>query len=471
MKLTRKRLLGGAAAAAALGAAAVYELVDQVADKPIRPRLRTVRPVEQHLLDGVDVILDDGIKVVVPPLHHRVLTARLKTGERRAALRAARDELEQVLARLDADYPSSPAGLTVTVGWGLPYFRRYVPGQARLAIPVDLRATQTRGRKIRVLDDAELFPSDPEATILEDNDVAFLLRSDHLAVIDDAQRRLVDGFPDIFDLMSVRKGFVGGGFRGSASLPKRMAVAAGITGAELIPRTAELFLGFTSTQKQALGPRKIANIEALGYADMGDGYFAGGTHMHLSHLHENLNAWYLNFDHQERVDAMFRPGLRVRRGQQTVRQSARDVESVEELTADYVRRRSIGHAGSLQSASRLDRDTIAVDGTLYPKGTAVPIRADFNTVDNPFAWSSHPVRDRMTDEPDTGLHFVVFNPTSDDFRRVRLAMDGILPDGTHLDFAPRSRGQGFNSVLRTTHRQNFLVPPRAHRSFPLTEFR
>jgi hypothetical protein len=48
-------------------------------------------------------------------------------------------------------------------------------------------------------------------------------------------------------------------------------------------------------------------------------------------------------------------------------------------------------------------------------------------------------------------------------------MDGVLPDGTKLYFEPRDRGQGFNSVLRTTHRQNFLVPPREHRSFPLVE--
>jgi hypothetical protein len=48
-------------------------------------------------------------------------------------------------------------------------------------------------------------------------------------------------------------------------------------------------------------------------------------------------------------------------------------------------------------------------------------------------------------------------------------MDGVLPDGTKLPLTPRSRAQGLNSVLRTTHRQNFLVPPRAHRSFPLTE--
>ena len=75
----------------------------------------------------------------------------------------------------------------------------------------------------------------------------------------------------------------------------------------------------------------------------------------------------------------------------------------------------------------------------------------------------------MADGAAAGVHFVVFNPSSDDFNRGRLAMDGVLPDGTKLPFAPRDRGQGFNSILRTTHRQNFLVPPRRHRSFPLVE--
>ena len=68
---------------------------------------------------------------------------------------------------------------------------------------------------------------------------------------------------------------------------------------------------------------------------------------------------------------------------------------------------------------------------------------------------------RYVAEPGCGLHFVVFNPSSDDFKRNRLAMDGVLPDGTKLAFEPNSRGQGFNAVLQTTHRQNFLVPPRA----------
>jgi hypothetical protein len=145
------------------------------------------------------------------------------------------------------------------------------------------------------------------------------------------------------------------------------------------------------------------------------------------------------------------------------------VASAAQNVEDYRREGRIGHSAAIQTASRLQRDVVGADGTRYPKGTAVPHRADFNTLDNPFFWSATPDRDEMQQVPAAGVHFVVFTPTSDDFHRGRLAMDGILPDGTKLEFTPRARGQGFNSVLTTTHRQNFLVPPRRHRSFPLAE--
>src|SRR5207247_3675575 len=110
----------------------------------------------------------------------------------------------------------------------------------------------------------------------------------------------------------------------------------------------------------------------------------------------------------------------------------------------------------MHATSRLQRDIVGEYGTHYPRGTAIPQRADFNTLDNPFAWSSQPERDGMSKSPAAGVHFVVFNPTSDDFHRNRLAMDGVLPDGTKLAFPPGSRGQGINAVLKTTHRQNFI---------------
>ena len=273
-------------------------------------------------------------------------------------------------------------------------------------------------------------------------------------------------------MTSIRKGFAGGGFDGSTSLPKQMATAAGVPGADLIPETSELFLGFTSTQKAGLGPTRIVNFETLGYVDLGPSdYFEQGTHMHLSHLFEDLEAWYLNFDHRERVDTTFRPGIDVPVDTLTVSQGPDDVQTSTEVVADYDAIRRIGHSGSIQSASRLSEAVRGSDGTMYSKGTAIPQRADFNTLDNPFFWTSRPRRDRYVRDARAGLHFVVFNPSSDDFKRNRMAMDGVLPDGTTLAFEPGSRGQGFNDVLQTTHRQNFLVPPRRHRSFPLAELR
>jgi hypothetical protein len=192
--------------------------------------------------------------------------------------------------------------------------------------------------------------------------------------------------------------------------------------------------------------------------------------MHLSHITEDLEAWYLNFDFDERVLTAFRPGLTdVKQGAQTVHQGPKDVSAARDVAQQFTRTGRIGHSGPIQTTSRLQSDVVGPDGTVYPKGTAIPQRADFNTLDNPFAFSAQPERDRWSREPAAGVHFVVFNPSGDDFERNRLAMDGVFPDGTNLGLGARSRAQGFNSVLQTTHRQNFLVPPRRHRSFPLAE--
>jgi hypothetical protein len=469
VRLTRREVIGGGAAAALAGTG-IYALVDRLATAPARRPSRPAIP-EQHVLGDLRVVVDEGVEVVVPPLHDEIVTATVRRSDRPAALQSAQRSLEDALRDIDTSFDAAPKGVSVSVGWGLPYFRRYVATPARDHLPVDLRASESAGREVLAVIDAIRFPSDPETLILEENDVAFFFRSDSRDLITEASGLIAEATEEWLEVTSIRRGFAGGGFDGGRSLPKRMALAAGVPGAELIPDTAELFLGFTSTQKAGLGPPGIANFETLpGYTDQWpNGYFRGGTAMHVSHIFEDVEAWYLNFDFAERVSTTFRPGMDLRQGTQTVSQGPAEVVSAEVVSRDARRHGAVGHSAVMQSASRLQADVVGRDGVLYSKGTAVPQRADFNTLDNPFFWSARPDVDGQGEQPAAGLHFVVFTPTSDDFHRTRLAMDGILPDGTSIPLHPRARGQGFNSILEPTHRQNFLVPPRRHRSFPLVE--
>jgi hypothetical protein len=459
-------------------------------------------------LQEVPIIADDGtgsssstgvLPVVVPPLHHQVVTATLKVEPSPRGLQQAQAQLEAALQALEQTYPQTAGGLGVTVAWGLPYFQRYIPRLGRPSyhfaagtaypdyLPIDQRASKAAGTTVRAILDAILFPSDQPppgypGILLEANDVAVLLRSDSPAHIQAGVDALFGTQPGqagwLFQVTSIRRGFAGGGFYGKQGLPSQMARAARIPGADYIPPTAELFMGFTSTQQNALGPGVIANMESLpGLTDQWPyGYFQHGTTMHLSHLFEDLKAWYegngpISFSSfTDRVRATFRPGLTVPPGTQTVPEGPAQAVNAAAMVKDLKTYGVVGHSAAIQPATRLPQDVIDNYDHLYRAGTAIPQRADFNTLDNPFFYSANPQQDHYTSQPAAGLHFVVFVPTSDAFHRGRMAMDGRYADGTALKLHPRAVGMGFNAVLTTTHRQNFLVPPRAHRSFPLAEY-
>jgi hypothetical protein len=352
----------------------------------------------------------------------------------------------------------------------LPYFRSHLP---RLRdgrrfpdyLPIDLQASRRRGRRVPVLVDTVRFASDPETTVLESNDVVVLLRSDVRSNVTTARERLLARLKGVLQPTSIRSGFVGAG------LPKRFATAAGIPGSDAIPDDAQLFLGFTSTQRSALGPTRIANFEGLrGVTDQWPrGYFRHGTVMHLSHLVEDLDAWYSQRDFLFRVWATFRPGLTPPDGTRTLPEDASVVQTEQDVNEGFANMGIIGHSASLQPLSRLASATVDNYGERYDAGTALVQRADFNTLENPFGWTSDKRADRWRAEPAAGLHFVSFTATASIFERVRRAMDGHYPDGKGTGLDPHDAELGFNSILRTTHRQNFLVPPRAHRSFPLAE--
>ncbi len=496
--------LGGA-----LAASGIYELIDTFARPPARAAASsfTFLP-EQHLLQNVAVIMDDGsgtsspngtIAVVVPPLHHQIVTAKLNVDATADALQEAQEQLESAIKKLEEVYPQTPSGLGITVAWGLSYFQHYIPQLGKSSshfqagtsyphyLPIDQRASKAVGKPVQAILDAITFPSDQPPSgfpqvILEQNDVVVLFRSDSLDHITAGANALFgrgsDQVGELFTVTSIRKGFAGGGFYGGQGLPSQMALAANIPAADKIPPNAQLFLGFTSTHQAALGPSVICNLESLpGLTDQWPhGYFRHGTTMHLSHLFEDLQSWYegnasANFSHfSDRVRASFRPGLHVSPSTRTVPEDGTRVESEAAVIADLKTYGVVGHSASLQPAARLQQATTDNYGNVYPAGTPIPQRADFNTLDNPFYYSANPDLDHSSSDPAAGLHFLVFPPTSDAFHRVRLAMDGHYPDGTRLNLSSRDFGMGFNAVLFTTHRQNFLVSPRAHRSFPLAEY-
>jgi hypothetical protein len=478
--LSRRELLQRAALTA-LGATGVYGTVDSLAAAPARAATESgPLPPEQHLLQGTRVIVDDGVLVNVPPLHHQVVTGELTVDTSRDELAAARHTLERALSSIEARHPATPRGLGIVVGWGTRYFRRYVPrlgGKPYPAyLPVDLQASHTAGKTVAAFFDIERFPSDPATTRLEQNDVCIVLQSDVLSNITEESARLLEELSGVLRITSVRRGFVGGGFGGERSLPKRIATKAGIAGAGSIPEHAQLFLGFTSTQRASLGPDRIANFETLpGLTDQWPrGYFRHGTTLHLSHLREEVDLWYQTNFFVDRVwlaTDLSRAANNVFEGTLTLPEGPGNVQT-EQLVEQFATDPDnglVGHSASMQPVNRLFAPVVDNYGTPRAKGTAILQRVDFNTLDNPFYWTARPAADKHSTTPSAGLHFLAFSPTTDLFRRMRLAMDGHYDDGVTLPIPARSPRMGLNGVLTTTHRQQFLVPPRRSRSFPLSE--
>jgi hypothetical protein len=498
----RRHFLGGMAGTlgAVLAAPSVYKTIDTIAQPPERLAAFGVPLEEQYLVQGTQVIDVDGagirhfrggIAVHVPPLHDHVITAKLRVPADARSLQEAQAHLEHVLSAIEDFYAPSPLGVAITVAWGLPYFQQYIPTLGKASeffaagtrypayLPIDVATSKSTGATVYALQDARTFPSDqPPAGFgpvrLESNDVAVILRSDFLANITAATLALFGSgrhqAGSLFEVTSIRQGFAGGGFYGQQGLPSKMALAAGIPGAASIPRQSPLFLGFTSTLVSNMGPDVIANLETLpSLTDQWpNGYFKQGTTMHLSHLYEDLEAWYeKNFPrYDQKVQAMQYPGIHPAEGTYALQPPG---QTSTQVAAGLQQYHSYGHSGGLSVVDSTASDTTSNYGKVYPSGTTIPVRGDFNTLDNPFHYTSDPAGDHHSEKPAAGLHFLMFQPTIGIFNSVRLAMDGHFPDMT-LPVDPTSPHAGINSVLNTTHRQNYLVPPRRHRSFPLAEF-
>ena len=489
----RRSVLRGAATLGigTISARGVYGVLgDIVRPTPAQAATTTVRRLqEQYLIQQLEVIVDNGQTVVIPPIFNDVFTARLKstTSWTTAALKAAKTRVENALVKVESPYPDTAAGLTIVVGWGLPYFQEVIGSSLSDKYLPWVPAAGTTPRRPAVIE-AEKFPSDPAGVVIEKNHVMFKFRSDSQTILQKVESQLFEDqnsgayIGDLFDLTSKRMGFAGRGFT-KESIARTLGVERGALGAGSIPPMAQLSMGFTSTQTQALGPGNLPSFETLrGATDQWPaGYFAAGCAMHLSHMYLDLPKWYgadPSATFPDRVSAMFSPRATATDGALTIPNGPKEVSTrtaIESDATSTTNKVKAGHNSLLQQATRLAGDTIDNYGRLQKKGTAIPIREDFNTLDDPFAWLPGDKALRAGTKP--GLHFVAFVPSHLAFQRARYAMDGCNPDGTPFTMADgrpfpvTGRAAGINDIMTATHRQNYVIPPRKNRSFPLAELR
>lgn len=430
-------------------------------------------PKTQYELPGVTIEEhgDDAVPVVVPPLWHAVVTARLNLPrDDRQALRDAQQRLALALEEVENIYPLGPQGIFMQVAWGLSYFDTYLPRE--LVDEHMPKSTQPGSEGQSAIIDSIKFPKDPGYLVLEQNDVCFHFKSDFLNNIDSAIQALfypgehtLNGLPatrayvgDLFRITTMRRGFLG------RNMPKLIAERLRIPGADKIPPGAELFMGFTSSHLHGLAQGNLPSFETIpGYTDCKPGsYFAHGTAMHLSHMVIDLELWYA-MSHRERLHRMFSP-RRTEPEHVLSPSQAPDTSTFKaELEQDARVHHVVGHNAQMQFLSRVDKETTTVYGEKLAKGTVLFLRQDFDTVENPFEFNAE---GEVDPEPKPGVHFIGFAPSSQLFERVRKEMDGLE---LQQQYELPEENVGFTKMLKTSHRQNFLLPPRAHRAFPVAD--
>lgn len=432
------------------------------------------------------------------PTYTLFLTAKLT----RTPTQADRLVLEKALTKLEATFPFAADGLFTHIAYGVPYFNRLPGGMSGPLVAGKMPRLKSDPSR-QVLEEAvpgptDVHPSNPSIAKprfnvpvrIEDNDVLLTLRSDSKAILDDVQNWLwgraslkgvrvaAPAFNGLFTWTSSRLMFAGPG------LPRQIADANALPYARNVHPESPMWMGFADMVADAFGPPEICtfqgNASARTTTETGSGYFANSTVQVLNHVILDLDEWYstngtditpdnLDVTYLERVQYMYRPhdppsfgvddqftdgggptwvpnqyngpgdaraGCQFGSYQNGWDPSAPAVNSAHKV---------LGHISTLQRTSR------AKDGT------PMHIRVD------------GPGFDAM-DVPDGSLqpklHFSALVPNADFFRRMRISQASL---DLAKEFGVELGDQGLETRITATRRQNFLMPRRKHRAFPLLE--
>ncbi|MFC6717710.1 Tat pathway signal protein [Natrialbaceae archaeon GCM10025810] len=367
-------------------------------------------PERQHAWNEALSTDDDGN--VRSPEHHALIALTLSTDPDDES----RETVDESLRTLERAYEWSNEGLVFTLGYTPSYFDRF---DGELPSSVDLPTPEALSSR--------------ESPEFDEFDALLHLASDYPEVVVEAEEGLFDeldelngGEPVETTLTGVfereddrrRTGFVGAG------LPAERADVDGVP--DSVPEEAPFFMGFRSgfTESQATEDR--VTIE--------EGPFTGGTTQHVSSMDLNLNQWFEQDSHRQRVSKLFSPehaeeDLVGDVGEKLSTSNDLSDERIDATEEDASSRGIVGHA---QKAARARED-----------GEPILLRRDFNTVDG--------------DRP--GVHFLALQETISDFARVRKSMNGE-------DLGVSLANNGILQYIFVNRRGNYLLPPRSARALP-----
>jgi hypothetical protein len=432
--------------------------------------------------------LNDGggnVLVGLPPRHTVFLTAKLN----RTPTKADQQMLAGALNTIEANYPFAAGGVITFIGYGLPYFNR-LPGGLNGSLVAGRMPRLASNHNRFVLEEAvpsptDVSPQNPGITkqtfnvpvAIESNDLLLTFRGDDSSFLSDVlawlggsntlSGRAIQS-PNLFNglatVTSSRAQFT------QLGLPALVAANAGLPFANEIHPQSPMWMSFLDQQVNASGPAAICTFAGNSSAHLttavpGD-YFDNGSIQHLSHDIQDLAQFYARptaADPQgepftERVQYMFRSNPIPALGNtdqftnsggpsflNNTFQGTGDAAANAQAINTFQGQRRLGHESCLQRSSR------AADGT------PIHLRMDgpgFDNMDVP-GGSNQPK-----------LEFTVFIPSADFFRTMRVNQASL--DLQH-QFGVADDDNGLERFITATRRQNFLVPPRRNRAFPLLE--
>jgi hypothetical protein len=261
--------------------------------------------------------------------------------------------------------------------------------------------------------------SDFELPTFDDYDVCVHLACDDEQRLAGVETSLVRDLSSTLRWRETRTGFVGVG------LPSAHQHANGIPAGDPVPPSSPLFMGFKSGFKKNQASEDDVTIAA--------GPLAGGTTMHVSYMRLRLDSWYGVLDERERTARMYAPEI-------TPADVGRFTDDAPSDPGKYAEAASrFGVVGHSQTSARARRN-----------GKPLIIRRDFNTVDGGLA----------------GLHFVAIQKSIADFVTTRKAMNAANASYLNPGISD-TVNNGINEFIFVLKRANYILPPRALRSYPL----